>query len=487
MNRLSRTLLTSFAAGLSLIVAVRLLFPGLAGALVAAVLAVAIIGVAGWRYYRDNVRAEHAQTAGDNLYYLGLLFTLVSLILALIQLFVWDRGTSVDERAYELIGNFGVALFSTVAGILARILMHSEFADDRPEVHTDDGEAGAAAIGSEQTSDEWANRIGTQGIRSLRDDLAELRRVLREATDAYSHFNRVTATRSEETMAHTERTMRRFSEDMEIAVTKHLEQAATTLRTATDTLVSQSDRLTRHFETVVTEFNSAIAAEAERGIEVTAEAWRTAASAMREDGQKRMELFYGDINKLVSTTEGVWDRMTRLSEHVAAAGEALKAQTSELERTAQTGADANRSIALFVEQLEQAEMRLKATADAAGNASRRVTEEIDAIKRIDIAIESDLKRIGNAALEGFEATADEIRTRARERLAKDSEEWNGEAKRARDEFKRQKDVAAATLESAQHLNRQISSEASEWQRLAEQTRRSLVDAIDRLAERAGRR
>lgn len=485
MNRLSRTLLTSFFAGLVLIGAVRFLFPGLAGAVIAAILAVVIIGAAGWRYYRDNVRAEHAQTAGDNLYYLGLLFTLVSLILALIQLFVWDRSTAVDERAYELIGNFGVALFSTVAGILARIWMHSEFAEDRFEVHTGDEASGTAVVAAEQ--DEWAHRISTQDTRTLRDDLAELRRVLREATDAYSHFNRVTAMRSEETMAHTESTMRRFSEDMEIAVTKHLEQAATTLRTATDTLVSQSERLTRHFETVVTQFNNTIAAEAERGIGITSEAWQQAASAMREDGRKQMELFYGDINKLVSTTEGVWDRMTQLSEHVAAAGEVLKAQTSEFERTAQTGADANRSIALFVEQLEQAEKRLKATADAAGNASRRVADAVDGIKRIDIAIESDLKRIGDAALAGFEATTGEIRTRAREQLAKDSEEWYGEAKRARDEFERQKDAASSTLASAQQLNQQITSEASEWQRLAEQTRRSLVDAIDRLAETVGRR
>lgn len=476
----------SFGAGLVSIVAVRTLRPDLTGAWIAAVLAVAIIAAAGWWYrFRDELRAEQAQTAGDNLYYLGLLFTLVSLILALIQLFVLDRGAAVDERAYELIGNFGVALFSTVAGILARILMHSEYAEDREEALAYHGEPGRTNDSVAQ--DTLAQDIRTESARTLRDDLAELRRVLREATDAYSHFNRVTTMRSEETMAHTESTMRRFSEDMEIAVTKHLEQAATTLRTATDTLVSQSDRLTRRFETVVTKFNSTIAAEAERGIGITAEAWQKAASAMREDSQKQMELFYGDINKLVATTEGVWDRMTQLSERVAAAGEVLKAQTSEFERTAQTGADANRSIALFVEQLEQAEKRLKATADAAGNASRSAAEAVDGIKRIDIAIESDLKRIGDAALAGFEATAGEIRTRAREQLAKDSEEWYREAKRARDELERQKDAAAATLASARQLNQQISSEASEWQRLAEQTRRSLVDAMDRLAERVGRR
>jgi len=60
----------------------------------------------------------------DNCYYMGLLFTLVSLIYSLITLFLLNVGDhDVAERTNNLIGSFGIALFSTFAGILCRILL----------------------------------------------------------------------------------------------------------------------------------------------------------------------------------------------------------------------------------------------------------------------------------------------------------------------------------------------------------------------------
>ncbi len=53
---------------------------------------------------------------GDNCYYLGLVYTLASLIAALIVL---ERGAEVES----LLGNFGIALVSTAAGIIARLIM----------------------------------------------------------------------------------------------------------------------------------------------------------------------------------------------------------------------------------------------------------------------------------------------------------------------------------------------------------------------------
>ncbi len=60
----------------------------------------------------------------DNLYYMGLLFTLSSLVYSLITLFLLNNNESdVAERVYNLIGSFGIALISTFAGILGRILL----------------------------------------------------------------------------------------------------------------------------------------------------------------------------------------------------------------------------------------------------------------------------------------------------------------------------------------------------------------------------
>lgn len=65
---------------------------------------------------------------GDNLYYLGFVYTLASLSAALLLL---RSGSAVEE----LLGNFGIALITTVAGICGRVL----FAQMRGEI--DDVEA----------------------------------------------------------------------------------------------------------------------------------------------------------------------------------------------------------------------------------------------------------------------------------------------------------------------------------------------------------
>jgi hypothetical protein len=63
---------------------------------------------------RENkVRADRM---GDNCYYLGLVYTLASLIATLIQI---DQGADIQR----LLGNFGVALVSTAAGIIGRLIL----------------------------------------------------------------------------------------------------------------------------------------------------------------------------------------------------------------------------------------------------------------------------------------------------------------------------------------------------------------------------
>jgi hypothetical protein len=68
---------------------------------------------------RFRVRLDQA---GDNAYYLGLLFTLTSMAFALYEFGVrTDAGQSgVDQ----IVSNFGIALASTVAGIFLRVFLH---------------------------------------------------------------------------------------------------------------------------------------------------------------------------------------------------------------------------------------------------------------------------------------------------------------------------------------------------------------------------
>ena len=63
---------------------------------------------------------------GDNVYYLGLLFTLVSLMFTLLELFGGDTdGERNAEKIRALLENFGIALTSTIAGIACRVAVQN--------------------------------------------------------------------------------------------------------------------------------------------------------------------------------------------------------------------------------------------------------------------------------------------------------------------------------------------------------------------------
>ena len=84
-----------------------------AGAIAAFAFIVAYFGVS-WLSIRQ--RTMRADRLGDNCYYLGLVYTLASLIATLMQI---EGGADISG----LLGNFGVALVSTCTGIIARLIL----------------------------------------------------------------------------------------------------------------------------------------------------------------------------------------------------------------------------------------------------------------------------------------------------------------------------------------------------------------------------
>jgi ElaB/YqjD/DUF883 family membrane-anchored ribosome-binding protein len=69
-----------------------------------------VLGVARLFRLRDD-------QSGDNLYYMGFLFTLTSLAVSLYQF-------SAEGKAEQIVQNFGIAIASTIAGITLRILFN---------------------------------------------------------------------------------------------------------------------------------------------------------------------------------------------------------------------------------------------------------------------------------------------------------------------------------------------------------------------------
>ncbi len=86
-------------------------------------IASAIIVTALSIYYISNDEGTPEEKS-DNVYYLGLLYTLISLIWTLIELFGTEKsGALAPEDLHLLLENFGIALTSTVAGIFGRIMV----------------------------------------------------------------------------------------------------------------------------------------------------------------------------------------------------------------------------------------------------------------------------------------------------------------------------------------------------------------------------
>ena len=78
---------------------------------------------------RSRPENEHPRL-GDEVYYLGLLYTLTSLCAALVMLFLLDEGNrffernlTLEERTDQMIGSFGIALLTTIAGIVIRMTL----------------------------------------------------------------------------------------------------------------------------------------------------------------------------------------------------------------------------------------------------------------------------------------------------------------------------------------------------------------------------
>ncbi len=89
--------------------------------------------------WRIDVFRLHPDRLGDNCYYMGFLFTLASLSAALVSLEA--ASANLHEKLIDqLIGSFGIALFSTITGIFLRVLfmqMHREVEDLEEQIRAE--------------------------------------------------------------------------------------------------------------------------------------------------------------------------------------------------------------------------------------------------------------------------------------------------------------------------------------------------------------
>lgn len=100
---------------------------------------VAILIIYAWIVHKRPYFRLHPDRLGDNCYYMGFILTLASLSFALMQLETRE-GVARASLLDSLIGNFGIALFSTIAGIALRVFFiqfRREIEDEEEKVRQD--------------------------------------------------------------------------------------------------------------------------------------------------------------------------------------------------------------------------------------------------------------------------------------------------------------------------------------------------------------
>ena len=467
--------LLAFGAGSAFILCVRFLWPSINGAIAAAAVALGAIAVL-WVYYYKYGPAVDRQQASDDLYYLGLLFTLVSMIVALTQLFILDSEGLPEQRANDLIGNFGIALVSTVAGILGRILLQnagderpsmaeSEWASDKPEVQTD-----------------GRGRTLTPAPVDLSADAMKLRRALREATDAFSHFTRVTANQANQTKTHTESLIRKANDDMTAAASRGRDDAAAVWREAVQGMRADAAQLAKQFDGVIQVYSERMAETAKRGLDDVAASWSEAAHAMRVDGEQLAERCNTEMTAAAVRAEGTWRGLAELADAVSVTAQRLKADASEISSMVENTASASRGLVGLAGNLDAAEQKLQTLAQSAAAAATGLDGRAAEIVKAHNELARGAKQYSEGALQEYGNAVSEIAGTAHEQLAGEGAKWLTTVKEFTAAGRVQQELGVRNVEAAQRWGEEMSEEVAQWTTLAERTRKSLVEAVESLTD-----
>ena len=210
----------AFFVGFSLIFAAKLMVPGhpIVVGLVVSMIGVAIMVLYTAHQKRARPENEHPRL-GDEVYYLGLLYTLTSLCAALVTLFLLDEWSRIfggevkltlEQRTDEMIGSFGIALLTTIAGIVIRMTLQGREPESLATIvripHT----------GARIERDSGARSVEIEGtIVDLERYAYELRRQLQNATNAFTSHTNQAILQAKTVHAHMDEMMRAFHDGLE--------------------------------------------------------------------------------------------------------------------------------------------------------------------------------------------------------------------------------------------------------------------------------
>lgn len=509
------SLLVAFGAGTIAIVLFRMILPDphWLGASCAAAAAVAVIAALAIHYYGYHV-PEDMERAGDNLYYLGFLFTLVSLIYALIHLFMLeDRDTPLDERTYILIGNFGIALLSTIAGILGRLILHDGSEERRISNEAPGtGSHLTSRPGASTASPRLPSRAGAGfDERGLGLDLLvrRLRAEIRDAIDVIGHFNRMTAHQAADMKRHAKHVVGEFTRKLEIDTQdivartgddyrNLVEQARASgdaVRGRVTGVVDGLEPLLEQFSSVsrlLSGFSSHVE-QVQRSMDVFGESAKAAATRL-DEGINGISEVHEALARTAHEQRTITAQMTEFRAVLSTLVEQLETTNRYFSELAVNMEQTRVGVSSINESVTTAATGLDGRADELARASEslaRSAREQEAImersRETGTAIAGLVDRLGSASdslaaltdhagrtrqsMEAFGKSADDsagsLHDRAREAAAACETLARGAQEQQR--------IVERMLEGAMALNAKMDSESSEWTKSFEESQTAFKD------------
>lgn len=284
--------------------------------LITAIVAGVVVAYAIFVYRAPGLKLRLDQ-AGDNAYYLGLIFTLLSMAWSL-----WMVGQVAAEAALSgearsvvelVIGDFGLALGSTLAGIVCRIVLHQMRVDP---VGVEEATRLELAVAAEKTRSQLADISSqlAQFFEALRQKSEDGTRELQEG---YQRTMAEVAARVAKATETSVESMSSASEQMRASVEGFSEAS----REAMLAFREASERLAA-VEPPPTKLSQRYGALAERVAEVSSQlggsvsALSTAASEM-EAAARSIASVSGAVDSIAPMLEG---RLSTLEASVAASG-----------------------------------------------------------------------------------------------------------------------------------------------------------------------
>lgn len=271
--------------------------------------------------------------AGDNAYYLGLLFTLMSMAFALYN-FTAAIKEGQSNGVQEIIGNFGIALASTIVGIFLRVLLHQM-------------------------------RVDPADVESMtRIELAEaskrVRANLENVTIDIGSFHEEVRQRSTdvvmELIENTKNTVNSINNDFE-RTTKDM---LTSVGSAIENILSQTQELTRHI--------GETASEATKAIEALSQVAPPPLTLSRR------------LDNVTKRLESMGDKIERVASNLQGIADSAATATSEISKTYSPVVLLSNTLSQVAQQMNDGHTRATKTIE-------------DSVARIDTALDSVGQRL----------------------------------------------------------------------------------------------